>query len=60
MADELTTEMRGLLSVCGTEVNTSTSSNVTDSAQENEELVVGTDANDTEGTLPYLDPLSRY
>ena len=52
MADELATEMRGLLSVSGKEFNTLTSSNHTDSAQGNEEFVADTDANDTEGTAP--------
>lgn len=52
MADELTTAMGGLLSVSGTALDTLTSSNDTDPAQENEESVAGTDADDTEGTVP--------
>lgn len=47
MADELVTEMQGLLS--GTEVNTLTSSNDTDPAQENEETATDANADDAEG-----------
>ena len=52
MADELVTEMRGLLSVSGREVNTLTSSNGTDPAQQDKKPMAETDPKETEGNVP--------
>jgi hypothetical protein len=59
MTDELITAMRGLLSVSGAEVNTSTSSNGTNSTQEDKKPMANTkkpmantDANEADGIIP--------
>lgn len=51
MAGELVTEMRGLLSVSGPGVNTSTSSNDTAPAQQDKKPTAETDKNETEGVI---------
>lgn len=54
MADELVTEMRGLLSASDTEVDTLTSSSGTDPAQQDKKPMAEADANETGSIVPLI------